>query len=429
MKRVCMECGSEYDAPIVCVCPKCSAGVIHQVAIGDIDVFKKRKSFTHKLPKEHIYSPVNNPVVSEFINHTVEEFTFVEDYEQSPVIVDYLCFTVKLADFRHCKKESPYSGIHFPTEPKFSNYHAKNFGDIEAYNRFFREMYSDYLMECVRRFIQHVLGFSYGSARGKGFQFYDDSFVLLDEYGESYCGRVGFGGNRDTIHFQITGQGCKRLFAARSCRFLHHWISNILCCKQLARIDLAFDCFDNLHTCEAAENISRLGGFKRGRGFSPKVRCGDEWEWDEDGNKIFSREERNIGSRQSLVYWRIYNKALEQQIMKDGFHWYRSEVELKKWDVDILLNILGGFVALNAYAASLISEDVTPIKTQSKRIKRAACDVLHSAFWAKRQYGRLVNSLLDLYEGNAEKVVTTLLRDDTHLPFPNMHKQLINALE
>lgn len=433
MKFACLDCGSNYESPITCCCPECGSGVINQMNMDDIQVFGKKsqrkKSDDHRLSSSYVYRPKKAGLPPEFVNHTVNEYAFIEDYEQSPVIVDYLCFTVNMSDFRHCKKESPYSGIHFPDEPKFSTHQAKFFEDIEAYNRYFREVYMDYLQECVRRFIQYVLGFNYGAPRGRGFQFYQDSFVLTSEFGDDYCGQVGFGGNRDTIHFQITGHGCKHLFAQRSCRFLHHWLSTILCCKQLARIDLAFDDFDGLHTCEAAERASKLGAFKRSRGFAPKIKSGDEWEWAEDGSKIFTREERNFGSRQSHVYWRIYNKKLEQNIDAEDFQWYRSEVELKKWDTDILLNPLAGFVALNAYAASLISEDVTPVVTKTKKKKRMACDVLASAFWAKRQYGRVVNSLLSLYQGDFEKVVTTLVRDDKVLSYPSMHQKLINALE
>ena len=427
MKRACMDCGTNYESVLTCCCPECGSGVINQLCMDDVDVFK-RKSYVHKTPKNYLFRTKNNPVVSEFVSHTVEEYTFIEDYEQSPVTIDYLCFTVKLADFRHCKKESPYSGIHFPVEPVFSTHQAQSFSDIEAYNHYFRAVYSDYLLECVRRFIQYVLGFNYGAPRGYGFQFYQDSFVLTSANGDDYCGQVGIGGNRDTVHFQIPAHGCKHLFAQRSCRFLHHWLGNILCCKQLTRIDLAFDCYDDLHTCEAAERAATLGAFKRSRGFAPIIKIVDEYQI-VDGRKVFTREERNIGSRQSLVYWRIYNKKLEQNIQAENFSWYRSEVELKKWDIDILLNPVGGFVGLNAYAASLISEDITPVKTQSKRIKRASCDVLASAFWAKRQYGRLINSLLDLYQGDSQKVVSTLVKDDVYLPYPSMHQKLINALE
>lgn len=120
---------------------------------------------------------------------------------------------------------------------------------------------------------------------------------------------------------------------------------------------------------------------------------------------------------------------MERNIEKPDFSWYRSEVELKKWDTDILLNPLGGFAALCPYAASLLPEDVKPVRTTVKAKKRVACDVLSASFWAKRQYGRLVNSLMDLYQGDSEKVVSMLLRDDGSVSFSSMHRKLIQALE
>lgn len=86
----------------------------------------------------------------------------------------------------------------------------------------------NYLQETVRRFITHVLGFNYGAPKGKGFQFYDDSFTLTSANGDDYCGQVGVGGNNDTIHFQINGHGCKHLFLSRSCRYVHHWLNTVL---------------------------------------------------------------------------------------------------------------------------------------------------------------------------------------------------------
>lgn len=203
----------------------------------------------------------------------------------------------------------------------------------------------------------------------------------------------------------------------------------VLGVQYLTRVDLAFDDYDNLHTCEAAERACIAGGFKRSRGFSPKVKICDEYSYDADGNKVFTREERNFGSRQSRVYWRVYNKKLEQNIQSEDFHWYRSEVELKKWDVDVLLNPLAAFVGINPYAASLISEEVTPMVTKTKGKKRAACDLLSATYWAKRQYGRLVNSLLNYYDNDFEKVVSSLARDGTVFAFPSMHQKLVNALE
>ncbi|STG68619.1 replication initiation factor family protein [Escherichia coli] len=57
-----------------------------------------------------------------------------------------------------------------------------------------------------------------------------------------------------------------------------------------------------------------------------------------------------FGSRQSRVYWRIYNKALEQKVSGT---WNRSEVELKGVPVDVLLDIAGYFTGLCDYAAQI----------------------------------------------------------------------------
>ncbi|WPC72550.1 replication initiation factor domain-containing protein [Vibrio porteresiae] len=425
MRYSCTECGSTYHTEKAGFCPDCGASPLAQLCIEDTNPFDRFS----KLPKgDYVHRPRKSEMPKDFTIHSPEEYTFIEDYEQSPVIIDYLCFTVKLADFRHCRKESPYSGIHFPTEPVFNAGHAKSVEDLESYNNYFREVYLDYLQETVRRFITHVLGFNYGAPRGFGFNYYRDSFVLTDANGTDFCGQVGFGGNLDTIHFQINGHGCKHLFAQRSCNHVHHWLSHILGVKHLARLDLAFDDYDGVHTCEAAEKAAMAGLFKRARGFSPRIKNGDEYQYSDTG-KVFFREERDIGSRQSNVYWRIYNKKLERNIEKPDFSWYRSEVELKKWDTDILLNPLGGFAALCPYAASLLPEDVKPVRTTVKAKKRVACDVLSASFWAKRQYGRLVNSLMDLYQGDSEKVVSMLLRDDGSVSFSSMHRKLIQALE
>ncbi|MEZ8406126.1 replication initiation factor family protein, partial [Vibrio splendidus] len=63
-----------------------------------------------------------------------------------------------------------------------------------------------------------------------------------------------------------------------------------------------------------------------------------------------------------------------------------------------------------------------------KAKKRFACEVLQAAYWAKRQYGRVVNGLYELYEGDFEKIVTSLMRDDTGLSFTPMHRKLVNSL-
>ena len=275
-----------------------------------------------------------------------------------------------------------------------------------------------------------MLGFTVGCMKEIKFNHYDNHFDIYSADGNEWCGRVGVGGanQRDTIHFSINGHGCKHLFTKRSRQYVHYWLSNILNVTLLTRCDIAFDDFDGIHSCENVELAFMDDGFKRSRGISPTYTNCDEWHMDSDGNKVFSTEMRRIGSRQSLVHWRIYNKKLEQKIDKEGFVWYRSEVELKKVSVDILLDIDGYFAGLNDYAKSLFSKDVAAKGMTFKAKKRFACDVLKATFWAKRQYGKLVNSLFELYQGDYQKVVTSLMRDDGVIDFTSMHQKLVNSL-
>ncbi|EGR2251757.1 replication initiation factor family protein [Vibrio parahaemolyticus] len=424
----CSDCGQVYTSFFFCVCPYCRSGVVNQREVDSNDLHAL-KSYTH-LSKPNAYRQKAARINPEYLFQDAPDTDVHEEYLNSQLTIDWLAFTVKFSDFRHCTKSSPFSGIAFPPMPLLSPMTARSTQDIDDINEYRKRVYTDYFEQCVIVFITKVLGFTVGSNTDTKFNFYDDHFCIFSSDGEQFCGKVGFGGanQNDTIHFQINGAGCKHLFTTRTRAFVHHWLSNILNVTLLSRIDLAYDDFDGIHTCEHVEAVFLDDGFKRSRGISPKYKNDDEWHIDSDGNKIFSCEMRKVGSRQSLVYWRIYNKALEQKIEKDHFVWYRSEVELKKVSADILLDPEGHFVSLNNYAKSLFSKDVTPNSVAYKVKKRFACDVLKACFWAKRQYGRLVNSLYELYGGDYEKIVTSLMRDDSSLSFTSMHQKLVGSL-
>lgn len=422
----CTNCGQIYVSVMVCCCPFCRSGVVNQHSVSDLEHFNS-KSYLHYGNLDAYRSKVKSENPELFpVYHDQNES--IAAFSESPVIIDWAAFTFKLADLRHCSKSGMFSGIPFPEPPIFQPLTVGPSNDIDAIKDFFKTMYTDYLGNVMRVFIQRVLGFSYGGLRGKGFNFYDDSFSLLSDDGSEFCGQVGIGGNNDTVHFSINGSGCKHLFANRSREFVHHWLANILGVVVFTRIDLACDDFDGVHTSHAAEYVCSMGGFQRARGFSPKVSNKDEFSW-KDSKKIYSQEMTCFGSRQSLVYWRIYNKKLERKIEKDDFEWYRSEVELKKFTVDVLLDPVGYFSGLNDYSASLLHIKVQPIKAKIKSKIRAAADILKSCVHAKKQYGQLINSLVSFYEGNLEKVVSSLIRGDSLSSFPSMHQKLINSLE
>ncbi|NUW72494.1 Replication initiation factor [Vibrio mediterranei] len=424
----CSECGQIYTSFFHCVCPFCRAGVVRQQEIDSNDIHA-RTSYTHE-HKPNRYLKRAARVNPEYLGSKSLDMDVDSEYLNTSTTIDWLAFTVKLSDFRHCTKSAPFSGIAFPDVPELPAMRTSSGQDLEDVNEYRRRVYSSYFEKCVLIFLTRVLGFTVGCLIESKFNFYDNHFNIYSADGLEFCGKVGVGGSnqRDTIHFSINAQGCKHLFTKRTRQYVHYWLSNILNVTLLTRCDLAFDDFDGIHTCKNVELAFLDDGFKRSRGISPTFTNSDEWHIDGEGNKVYSVEMRRIGSRSSLVHWRIYNKKLEQKIDKDGFVWYRSEVELKKVSVDILLDIDGYFSGLNNYAKSLFSKDVEPKSMSFKSKKRCACEVLQAAYWAKRQYGRVVNGLLDLYHGDFEKVVSSLVRDDSQLSFTSMHQKLINSL-
>lgn len=351
---------------------------------------------------------------------------------ETGVTLDWLAFTFKIKDLRHCERAG-FIGFtsknqpHFPQAPVI---HRQLMRDGQSYEDF--RAYTDFVMrqyfeECLRVFVNKVLGLSMSAPLDKQFQFYENSFNLLSPCGESYCGRVGIGGNNDTIHISINGTGCKHLLSVRSLFSLYHWLHNVLHVVTLTRADLAFDDFHGLFDCNYALKAAYEGAFKPSvRGKNPKIKEDYEYELLSNGAKKYVKEQVSVGSRQSAIYWRIYNKALEQNLTDTTIQWYRSEVELKGWSVEVLRNIEGAFAAINAYAASIEASE--PFDTKPKPHKRAALEVLSSTHWLRRQWGRVISDLTQLYNGDANKVIETIARGDPKLGYPNTYNHLVDEI-
>ncbi|HCD5149268.1 TPA: replication initiation factor domain-containing protein [Vibrio parahaemolyticus] len=372
----------------------------------------------------------------------------LKSFDEQSVHIDYLCFTFAVKDLRHCHdavrrlhKHEEYKGFaksgllqrhcrapKFPAPPVFNPTVAQTSEEIDGYNKAFDICYRNYLEDCLRIFTNQVLGLSLSEPRGLGFQFYTESMKLTSPDGEDFCGFVGIGGNNDTVHFQINGTGCKHVFARRPTWSLHDWLTNVLGVQTLARVDLAYDDYDGIFDCEYAYKAWRDDCFRTAeRGRSPVLHEDMTIaSIGKDGKPIYTKEQYSIGSRTSRIYWRIYNKALEQKLANTGLVWYRSEVELKKWNVDVLLNPAGAYAALNDFAASIST--AKKFNTKPVPTKRAALDLLASAHWMRRQYGKILNSLIEFHEGDIETVVGSLVRDGTKFTFPDTYGKLVTHI-
>ncbi|WCE32641.1 replication initiation factor domain-containing protein [Vibrio sp. SCSIO 43137] len=354
------------------------------------------------------------------------------NHNDSGIQLDWLAFTFKIKDLRHCERAG-FIGFtrqtqpHFPQAPVINRQIIRDGQSYEDYKAYTDFVMRQYFEECLRVFVNKVLGLSMSAPLDKQFQFYENSFNLLSPCGESYCGRIGIGGNNDTIHISINGTGCKHVLAVRSLFSLYHWLNNVLHITHVKRADLAFDDFHGLFDCKYALTAAYEGAFKPSvRGKNPKVKEDYEYSWLPDGSRKYVKEQISVGSRSSRIYWRIYNKALEQNLTDTTVIWYRSEVELKEWSIEILRNLAGAFAAINAYAASIESSE--PFDTKPKPEKRAALEVLSSTYWLRRQWGRVISDLSRLYNGDANKVIETIARGDPKLGYPCTYNRLVDEI-
>lgn len=335
------------------------------------------------------------------------------------VSCDYLRFTVPLCNFDNIHRAGKagcrvYESIGFTKMP-VPNYKGKNLkGESlqKAIESFERGVYLA-RMSRVREFCKNVLGFYVSWNRGFGTNFYDDSFLISTKDGVK-AGTVCFGGNNNTVFFDISGSGSQYLFdneRRRDCDerymspfILHWWLTSILEITLLKRIDLCMDFHNDYLTVNSARLAYKDMGFRRSTGKYPK--CRDVVERDIDGNIL--GDTFYVGSRESLVFWRVYNKALQ---MGSNTNWVRVEVELKDIHVDILLDMAGSFSGICPFSASLESAPSKPIKF-SRSLKKAALTLEKKTRWLRRQCSSSISALLTHFQGDIGRVMSLMLRQD-----------------
>jgi len=353
--------------------------------------------------------------------------------KKDAVIIDHLAFSFALSSLRHCHKAG-FAGTTskkqtvFPLPPKIKNLEGKTLEEVEIHRLQVSDQLSEFYVRSLKVFVEHVLGFYVSISRGKGFHGYTDSMTMRTETGVE-VGFIGIGGQNNTVYIQISGTGCKYLFSNTSTFVLHHWLSKVLSISFLSRIDLAKDDYDNIYNCEYAAKAYQDGIFRTGKGGRmPVLKLCDEFIFNNNGNRVFDVEMVCIGKRTSPVFWRIYNKKLEQKIPDERLSWYRSEVELKKWSVDALLNVDEAFAGINSFAKSM--SDVEGVRTKSMTKTKEACLSLVSRVrWYKQVAGRALNDVLQLVNGDISKAIGLLLPDDVvgeKLGIPPTYKDLLN---
>lgn len=211
------------------------------------------------------------------------------------------------------------------------------------------EEMTDFCEKTLKNFVNNVLGFEVSPMCGRGLHGYQNSMILHANSVD--VGFIGLGGQRDTIYFEISANGCKSLFNHTTPLVICECLSKVLGVTNLTRIGLAFDDFDEKFDCDHAVKSYRDGHFRRvNHGCAPFISSNKIY--DADSNELCTQSVF-VGSPRSAVYWRIYNKKLEQGIEQKSLSWCRSEVILKKWTVDALLDVAATFSDICTFAGAI----------------------------------------------------------------------------
>lgn len=389
-----------------------------------------------KQNKKDVYSATADSLIEHKVNAFKglnKDHLKIQAAKFDAIKVDHLAFSFPISELRQCRKSGQIgktfrTQVKYPNYPEFKACHSINLEDLEKHKNETAELLRDFYERTLKTWVNEVLGFEMSPMRGRGLHGYKDSMTLRSNGVE--VGFIGLGGQRDTIYFQISGTGCKSLFEHTTTFVLHHWLSKVFTITKLSRIDLAFDDFDNNFNCDYAEQAYKDGWFRSSnRGQSPSINPNNKYTYDNDLNKVFTQEMVCVGSRTSLIYWRIYNKKLEQGIKQQDLSWYRSEAELKKWSVDCLLNLAATYAGLCPFSGSINLEKGIKTKSMSKA-KEVCLDIAARVRHVRRSSGKALGDILEILEGDISKTIGLILPDDTggKLGFPPTYKQLINQV-
>lgn len=337
------------------------------------------------------------------------------------VFIDYLAFSAPISVMKdvHTFQEKGFEWRKFQYLPSYRHYQTESryaclpeFQGIPEIpsNTMTDEQLNQYdtdLIECyfsrLKTWIASVFGLVMGLPRGKGgFAYRDSALLYNDEGGSDHCGVIFWGGNNDTFYVQISGLGCAHVFSGTTPQKIHKWFKH-LDIFLLKRLDLATDDYDGIFTCQAALRDYRFDAFYGGAGPKPKLDTSNGI----DANGCVTKEIVNIGSRQSRVYWRIYNKALEQKV--SGI-WYRSEVELKELSIDTLLNIAGIYTGLCDYSAQINPTEPTSIPPLF--VRKAIDSIEAKVRWLRKQASATLAKVFHYHEGDMLKVFSMVLREE-----------------
>jgi phage replication initiation protein len=242
--------------------------------------------------------------------------------------------------------------------------------------------------------LTRLFGFDIFTPRKTGLYGYKESAIIEEG------GLIAWGGQnqRGTVYVSLNGQGCSRITDWQKMRT---WCE----CHgaRITRVDIAHDDFEGeTVTIEKAKEWYDAGGFNSG-GRKPTARLAGDWWAGIKGRTVY------LGERASGKLTRIYEKGKEQGNPESP--WVRVELELHNKSRVIPLDALTRPAAYLAGAypcLRFLSAEQCKVKTTTKAAKTAYDK---SVRVARLQYGKLVNLMLKVHQGDYAGVVNALKRE------------------
>lgn len=269
------------------------------------------------------------------------------------------------------------------------------------------------IVEASRQ-LEKIFGFGITSNRGKGMNWYRDSWVLGDD-----MGFVCFGSQRSTMLITLTGQGCLNAVSGWEKR-LYDFLTKTAIRPTISRIDLAHDDLTGAYLSVdwAYQQWWAAGfSFKKG-GRPPEIQKVGNWDRPSGKGRTLT-----IGQRSSSKYCRFYEKG-----RKEGDKlslWCRCEIEFKNTNTiirpDVLLDPSSFFVGAYPCLATFATVE-TPARMEVKaRAQHITVD--DSIAVTKRQYGKYIRVFRALF---GDKETLDLITNEDENAFPKRLKPFLN---
>ncbi len=212
-------------------------------------------------------------------------------------------------------------------------------------------------------------------------------FCRLDDGAKHQLALLDWGGDRmrGRARLDLSGSACSRI---GSMRRVHEWIHS-LSEPVITRVDLAVDCLNGEFSVDDAKGWLEAGQFTAGEGRPPRHSTPGDWL----SPTPFYGRTLEIGRRENGKMLRAYEKGL-QLAPGSGDKWTRFEVELRRRDRDIPLDVLTRcdeyFAGAYKCLAQMVEGAPQRISTHQKEGDLSMDRLVH---YARAQYGKVLHVL------------------------------------